>query len=381
MCIFRSIFFYLLNFTIFAANTILAQDISGKKLKDELRNDFLIGAAISTAQIEGKFPEKDKIVKKHFNTIVAENAMKTDTIHPKENEFNFELADKFVKFGMQNKMFIVGHTLIWHSQLPEWFCTDKNGKNVSPEILKKRMKNHIQKIVGRYKGKVKGWDVVNEAIKDDGTFRKSKFYEILGEEFIELAFKYAHEADPKAELYYNDYGMSNERRRDAVVKLIAKLKSKGIRIDAVGMQSHMNMNYPNINEFEKSIVAFSNAGVKVMISEWDMSVLPRVRGASANISDTQEFNEKYNPYTKGLPKEVSEEWNKRMEKFFRLFLKHSKNIKRVTFWGISDDGSWLNYFPINGRTDYGLPFDRSLKPKPFIQKILSGEIKNSASTN
>lgn len=363
-----------------AVSLLLAFEAFGQRgrevgLKDAAKGTFLVGVAITDAQVAGHFPEKTALIKKHFNSIVAENTMKPEPMQPREGEFNFAAADAFVKFGLENKMFIVGHTLIWHSQLPQWFCTDEDGNNVEPEVLKARMKKHIQTIVGRYKGLVKGWDVVNEAIEGDGSFRKSKFYEILGEEFIELAFQYAHEADPKAELYYNDYGMADKGKREGVVRLIKNLKKKRIRIDAVGMQGHMGMQHPDIAEFEKSIEAFSKAGVKVMITEWDMSALPSAWGASANISDTQEFNAKYNPYTDSLPEDVSEEWNKRMEDFYRLFLRHSESISRVTFWGVADDDSWLNNFPMQGRTDYGLAFDRQLNPKPFVKKILEGKVK------
>lgn len=360
-----------------AAANSFAQAGKMRGLKDEVRNRFLLGVALTDAQAANRFPDKTEIVKRHFNSIVAENTMKAAYLQPKEGEFNFAAADAFVEFGLKNKMFVVGHTLIWHSQLPNWFCVDEDGKNVSAEVLKKRMKAHIQTVVGRYKGKVRGWDVVNEAVEGDGSFRKSKFYEILGEEFIELAFKYAHEADPKAELYYNDYGMDGEKKREAVAALVKKLKKKRIRIDGVGMQGHMGLAHPDIAEFEKSIAAFASAGVKVMITEWDMSALPSAWGASANISDTREFNAKYNPYTEFLPEDVSEKWNARMEEFFRLFLKYSNSISRVTLWGISDEDSWLNNFPMRGRTDYALAFSRDLKPKPFAEKILKGKVREN----
>ena len=362
-------------FLLSAASNSFAAPKKIRGLKDEVRGRFLMGVALSDAQAANRFPDKTEIVKGHFNSIVAENTMKAAYLQPREGEFNFASADAFVEFGLKNKMFIIGHTLIWHSQLPEWFCVGEDGKNVSPEVLKKRMKAHIQTVVGRYKGKVRGWDVVNEAVEGDGSFRKSKFYEILGEEFIELAFKYAHEADPKAKLYYNDYGMDGEKKREAVVALVKNLKKKRIRIDGVGMQGHMGLVHPDIAEFEKSIVAFASAGVKVMVTEWDMSALPSAWGASANISDTQEFNAKYNPYTESLPEGVSEKWNARMEDFFRLFLKYSNSISRVTFWGISDGDSWLNNFPMRGRTDYALAFSRDLKPKPFVEKILKGKVR------
>lgn len=337
-------------------------------LKNTFGDKFLIGAALNTRQSFEQDKEGVKILKQHFNSIVAENCMKSALIHPKEDQYNFFAADSFVNFGEANNMAIIGHCLIWHSQCPPWFFVNENGETASPELLKQRMKDHITTVVSRYKGRVKGWDVVNEAIVEDGSYRKSKFYEILGEEFIPLAFQYAHDADPNAELYYNDYGMNVPGRRDAVIKLIKSLKQKGLRIDAVGMQGHMGMDYPTIEEFEKSMIAFAEAGVKVMITEWDMSALPTVN-RTANISDTVDFQKELNPYTNGLPDSVSEAWNKRMKSFFELFLKHSDIITRVTVWGVCDGDSWKNNFPVRGRTDYPLLFDRNHQIKPFLKEL------------
>ena len=337
-------------------------------LKNTFGDKFLIGAALNTRQSFEQDKEGVKILKQHFNSIVAENCMKSALIHPKEDQYNFFAADSFVNFGEANNMAIIGHCLIWHSQCPPWFFVNENGETASPELLKQRMKDHITTVVSRYKGRVKGWDVVNEAIVEDGSYRKSKFYEILGEEFIQLAFQYAHDADPNAELYYNDYGMNVPGRRDAVIKLIKSLKQKGLRIDAVGMQGHMGMDYPTVEEFEKSMIAFAEAGVKVMITEWDMSALPTA-SRTANISDTVDFQKEMNPYTNGLPDSVSEAWNKRMKSFFELFLKHSDIITRVTVWGVCDGDSWKNNFPVRGRTDYPLLFDRNHQIKPFLKEL------------
>ncbi len=345
------------------------KETSDVALKTVLADKFLIGVAVNPGQAAERDSVGAALIKKHFNSVVAENCMKSEVIHPEEGRYDFTLADEFVRFGEENKMFIIGHTLIWHSQLPEWFCIDEKGENVEPEVLKARMREHIHTVVGRYKGRVKGWDVVNEAIETDGSYRKSLFYQILGEEFIPLAFQYAHEADPDAELYYNDYGMAHEGKRNAVVTLVKSLKEQGLRIDGVGIQGHMGMDHPNYDEFEKSIVAFGQAGVKVMITEWDMSALPTVN-AGANVADTVSFNDKLNPYSVELPDSVSAVWNERMETFFRLFEKHSDVISRVTAWGLSDGNSWLNYWPIKGRKDYPLLFDRHFQPKPFVQDIL-----------
>lgn len=355
---------------MFFAHSLAAQSENGRGFKDAAKGRFLTGVALNTEQFFGKSAEKTALIKKHFNSITPENCMKPAALQPKEGEFNFTEADAFVKFGKENGMFIVGHTLLWHEQIPAWFFQDENGKNASPELLKKRIRTHINTVVGRYKGVVKGWDVVNEAVESDGAFRKSKFYEILGEEFIAFAFQCAHEADPNAQLYYNDYDMAAEGKRNTVVRIIKALKEKGMRIDAVGMQTHISMKYPKIEDFEKSIKAFANAGVKIVISEWDMSVLPSAWGVKRESMGEKEFNDKYNPYAAGLPDDISASWNARMESFLQLFLKHSDSILRVSAWGLSDGESWLNFIPINKRTDYGLLFDRNLAPKPFLKKFI-----------
>lgn len=339
-------------------------------LKDVFGDKFLIGVAVNVRQSSEVDTASVKIIKKHFNSIVAEDCMKSANIHPEEDRYNFEQADQFVKFGQENNMAIIGHCLIWHSQLAPWFCVDQKGNNVSAEVLKQRMKDHITTIVTRYKGKIKGWDVVNEAIEDDGSYRKTKFYEILGEEYVPLAFQYAHEADPDAELYYNDYGMHWPGRRDGIVKLIKSLKEKGLRVDAVGMQGHMGMDYPTVEEFEKSMLAFAETGVKVMITEWEMSALPTVH-ETANISDTVAFSKAMNPYPEALPDSVSAVWNARMKAFFNLFLKHADIVERVTAWGVSDGDSWKNNFPVRGRKEYPLLFDRNYEMKPFLKELIN----------
>lgn len=336
-------------------------------LKDAFADHFYIGAALNEAEITGTDAAGVELIKKNFNSIVAENCMKSEEIHPEEGVYDFTLADKFVEFGEANDMFIIGHCLVWHSQLAKWFPYDENGNYVTPEVLKKRLKDHITTIVTRYKGRIHGWDVVNEAIVEDGSYRKSPFYEILGEEFIPLAFQYAHEADPDAELYLNDYGMNVPGRRETYVKIAKDLKARGLRIDAIGMQGHMGMDYPDMVEFEESIEAFAGTGCKVMITEWDMSALPTVN-MGANVSDTVAFKAAMNPYPDGLPEDVSAEWNSRMKSFMDLFIKHSDVITRVTAWGVSDNDSWKNDWPMKGRMEYPLLFDRNLQPKPFLNE-------------
>ena len=248
-------------------------------LKDALGKHFLIGAAINQWQSDGQVPEADIVMDRHFNCATAENCMKPESLAPAEGIFDFRVADKFVGYCQQHGLKVIGHCLVWHSQAPDWWFT--NGYTASPaskEVLRERLIKHIKTVVGHYKGQVHGWDVVNEAIMDDGSFRKSPYFNLLGEEFIEIAFRTAHEADPDAELYYNDYSMAGEKKREAVCRLVRSLKAKGLRIDGVGMQSHNGLDYPNLAEYEKSIDAFAACGVKVMMTELDINVLPNPQG-------------------------------------------------------------------------------------------------------
>lgn len=340
-------------------------------LKEAFDGKFLMGTALNTNHIYGRDTLGIKLIQQHFNSIVAENCMKSMYLQPTEGVFFFDEADRFIQFGEENNMHIVGHTLIWHSQAPDWFFTDEKGKDVSREVMIERMRNHIHTVVGRYKGRVDGWDVVNEAILDDGSWRNTKFYEIIGEEYIKLAFQFAHEADPDAELYYNDYAMSQEGKRNSVVEMVKKLQEEGIRIDGIGMQGHMGMQYPDISEFEKSIEAFAALGVNVMITEMDITLLPFPAGETAEVSLTAEYQEQMNPYAAGLPEEVETAFNKRYTDFFRLFLKHQEKISRVTLWGVTDKDSWRNNWPIPGRIDYPLLFDRNYQPKPVVAQIIA----------
>ena len=340
-------------------------------LKDALKEKFYIGTALNTGHITGTNTEAVKVLETHFNSIGAENCMKSQLIHPEENRYDFTLPDQFVELGEKNGMFILGHCLIWHSQLPSWFLVDEKGEDVSAEVLKARMKEHINTVVSRYKGRVNGWDVVNEAIMEDGSYRNSKFYQILGEEFIPLAFQYAHEADPDAELYYNDYNEWYPGRRATIVRLIRTLKERGIRIDAIGMQGHVNMTGPSIEEYEATILDYTKEGVNVMITELDLSILPSPRrGIGADISANFEYQNEFNPYIEAVPDSVTLAWNDRFMDFFKLFFKHSDKISRVTLWGISDGESWKNNHPVRGRTDYPLLFDRAFQPKPIVQLII-----------
>lgn len=364
------LFIPVLMFMLMACSN--GQKLAVNTLKDAYKDKFLIGTALNNKQYTGQDAKSVAVIKQHFNSVVAENCMKSEQIQPQEGKFYFDQADLFVDFGVKNNMHIVGHTLIWHSQIPHWFFADAAGKEVSREVLTERMRNHIHTVVKRYKGKIKGWDVVNEAILDDGSFRQSKFFQILGEDYIRLAFQFAHEADPDAELYYNDYSMAHAGKRMGTVNMVRKLQQQGVKIDGIGMQGHMTMDFPTVTEFEKSIIAFAELGVKVMITEMDISVLPFPNpNVGADIANTAEYKHSLNPYSNGLPKEIYEQWHQRYTDFFRLFIKHQDKISRVTLWGLSDADTWKNDWPIKGRTDYPLLFDRNVEPKPLVQTLIN----------
>lgn len=336
--------------------------------------DYKLGVAINVTQSSNKDSLGDALIVQHFNSIVAENCMKCEVIHPKQYTYNWGDADQFVKFGEDNGMQIIGHCLIWHSQCAPWFGLDEKDKPVDKEELKARMKDHINTIVSRYKGRIDGWDVVNEAIEDDGSYRKSFFYQILGEEYIPLAFEYAQEADSKAELYLNDYNMSSPAKRAAYVKLIKQLKERGVRLDAIGLQCHIGMDYPDWNEFEKSIQAYIEAGVDVQFTEVDMGALPTINH-SADVNQDVAYNSELNPYPEALPDSVSKIWNERMTHFFSIVDKYKDHVRRVTAWGVTDGDSWKNDWPVKGRTDYPLWFDRNGEMKPFLQERLDQKNK------
>ncbi|SHJ57104.1 endo-1,4-beta-xylanase [Reichenbachiella sp. MSK19-1] len=340
--------------------------------KDGIGDKFYTGAALNVPQtIVGNDTTIQNIITEHFNAIVSGNTMKSGWLQRKKGEFNFNWADAFVDFGEQNDMFITGHTLVWHSQAPKWFFTDDDGNQVSREEMIRRMRDHIYTVVGRYKGRIDTWDVVNEAIEDDGSWRESKFYKIIGEDFIKLAFQFAHEADPEAELYYNDYSMSNPGRRAGVVAMVKSLQEAGIPIHGIGMQGHLGLDYPSLDEFEKSILAFSELGLKVSITELDITVLPSPWGdMGADVSTNVSYEERMNPYPDGLPKKVQKKFDQRYLDLYKLFLKHEDKIDRVTLWGVTDDHSWKNNWPIKGRTDYPLLFDRENQPKAVVQEII-----------
>jgi endo-1,4-beta-xylanase len=336
-----------------------------------LRGNFRIGAALNRAQFEERDPRGNPIIAGQFNTISPENALKWQSLHPRPDAYDFRQADEYLEFGEKHGMFIIGHTLVWHSQTPQWVFQNTGGQPLTREALLERMRDHIHTVVGRYKGRIGGWDVVNEALNDDGTLRPSPWYQIIGGDYISKAFEFAHEADPEAELYYNDYSLENEAKRKGAVQLLSELKQAGVPITGVGLQGHMRLDWPDAAQEAKTIEGFAALGLRVNISELDVDVLPRTTPRnSADISARAQGNAQSNPYTAGLPEQMQKALAERYRDLFQVFLAHRDSIDRVTFWGVTDGDSWLNGFPIRGRTNHPLLFDRDGRPKAALDAVL-----------
>ena len=342
--------------------------IEDSGLADTFRDKFHIGTAISNDTLENNNSRLLKLIAREFNTITAENDMKWEMIRPSLDKWNWKLADKFVDFGRKNQMLMVGHALVWHAQIPNDVFFE-NGRPRLKEGLLKIMEDHILTMVDRYKNSIAVWDVVNEAIDND-KWRRTNWFKYIGSEYFEKAFQYAREADPSAHLIYNDYGMDSPAKQDFLLDAIRRLKSKGIKVDGVGMQLHAALDGPSAKQVEDAIVKFAKAGLQVHITEMDLDVLPKVDDYSgAEISTNYSYNEKLNPYVSGLPEKISKLHTKRYTELFEVFVRHSDKVARVSTWGTVDSESWKNGWPVNGRTNYPLLFDRNYQPKEAYHSI------------
>jgi len=349
---------------------------NGPTLGSVYADDFLIGVALNTSMVNGSNPRAAEIAARQFTSLTAENDMKWQSVHPAPDRYDFAAADAYVEFGQKHRMAVIGHTLVWHSQTPAWVFQGEGGQPASREVLLERMRDHIRTVAGRYRGRIKGWDVVNEAVADGGpdVLRDSPWRRIIGDDFLDHAFRFAREADPKAELYYNDYGLENEQKRARALTLLRGLVQRGVPIDGVGLQGHYYLDHPSSAAIEQTIKDFAALGLKVMITELDVDVLPS-RGNTniADISRREQADPGLDPYTAGLPKDVQEKLARRYSDLFQVFLRQRKHIGRVTFWGLNDGQSWLNNFPIHGRTNHPLLLDRELLPKPAFFAVLRKE--------
>lgn len=362
-------------------------------LAEFFAEDFLIGTALAGGTNKGdplgNHRKERAIIEREFNVLTAENCMKPMYMRPAPGEFYFESTDLFMEFAQENEMEVVGHTLVWHHQTPSWFFSDSEGNQLDREALIERMRHHIHTIVGRYKGKILYWDVVNEVVDikpipeaeqlvdDSGkrvthqaVLRDSKWLEIIGPDYIELAYRFAHEADPETRLLYNDFSLTDPIKVDFVAMMVRHLKSKGIPIHGVGLQAHWHTGHPTLAEIAYAIDTLAATGVQISLTELDMSVLPVAQEhAGADLSDLKEYVDELNPYVEHVPDQILQLQADRFVQIFKLLLDRREVVERVTFWGVADGHSWKNFYPVAGRTDYPLLYDRSYQPKPAYHSI------------
>ena len=340
-------------------NSALKPKVDAPTLKQAYKDYFPIGVAVGPRNLTG--PEADFILQQ-FNSLTAENAMKMGPIHPEENRYFWADADTIVNFARQHGLKVRGHNLCWHQQTPKWLFTDADGKTVPKDVLLKRLKDHITEVVTRYKGKIYQWDVVNEAIDDsDQKFlRESEWSKICGDEFIAKAFEYAHEADPDAQLFYNDYNTERPGKRDRIYRLLKELLDKKVPVQGVGLQGHWSLADPTEQNLRESIAKFSSLGLKVQITELDLSVYPSEQGRRDKRPDESTT---FSP-------EMEQQQRAQYKRVFGVFREKKKDITGVTFWNVSDRRSWLDNFPVRGRKNYPLLFDAELKPKQAYYEVV-----------
>lgn len=349
-------------------------------LKQAYADAFLIGTAVNAEIVSGEDRTSGALVPLHFNSITAENVMKAEVLLPEPGAWNFAAADAFVAYGERHGMFIVGHTLVWHNQTPAWFFQDDDGAPAAPATMRERMRDYIHTVAGRYAGRVHAWDVVNEVVGEDGAYRDTlwtRAYGGDGDALVRDAFRFASEAAPDAALYYNDFNAWRPEKRDGIVRMVKMLQDAGIRIDGIGIQGHWGLNYPATEHIEAAIDAYAALGVKVMVTELDVDVLPLTKegqiigqGMMHPQFQLPEFRRFLDPYHDGLPDEVQQQLAERYAELFRIFHARRDKLHRVAVWGVEDGMSWKNGYPIPGRTNYPLLFDRQGQPKPAFDAVL-----------
>lgn len=367
--------------TLVCFTSLLASDIvhgdattNEKSLRQAADGRILIGTAIMARQLDD--PDVAALIAEQFNCLTAENEMKPSFIHPEKDRYTFENADKLVSFAHEHNMQVIGHTLVWHHRTPKWMFEDDQGNPLPRDVALENMKDHITTVMRHFKGKVKGWDVVNEAVSDGpGDLRDTPARRAIGDDYVLKAFEFAHEADPDAELYYNDYNIEQDYKRDRALRLVKSIRDAGLRIDGVGIQGHFHLDSPSAETIERGIKAFNDAGFNVMFTELDIDVLPRTGRGGADLDKTEDQG--LDPYPEGLPDDVQQKLTDRYRELFTLFMKYPK-VRRVTLWGVTDAQSWLNYYPVRGRTNYPLLFDRQSRPKPAFDAVY--QVLESAQT-
>lgn len=358
--------FAILGMLILAVPSLAARDEAdaATPLHKAFADRPVIGTAVPPLNQLNK--DELRLLTKHFNAVTPENCMKPMFLQPQEGRFDFTICDDLVRDARNRRLQVNGHTLVWHAQTPDWFFTD-NGKPAGRELLLARMRAHIQGVAGHFAGKMKSWDVVNEAIDDgEGYLRPSPWLSGIGADYIAEAFLAAHKADPAAELYYNDYGIEMPHKRDKTLRLIRELKAAKAPIHGIGIQGHYQLDRIPFKELEESILAYHAEGLPVMITELDIDVVTRASdGADISQTETQGPDR----FAKGLPDDCQKRLADQYAALFALFLKHRDIVKRVTFWGIHDGATWLNHFPAP-RTNHPLLWDRNLQPKPAFFAVI-----------
>jgi endo-1,4-beta-xylanase len=358
---------------LFAGMIAIAGGIAAQpSLKSLMPAGLRLGAAVNLAQVEGRDARSLAIVTEQFDSISPENLLKWGPVHPAPEHFDFAAADRFVELGQRHGMFVVGHVLVWHQQTPDWVFAADGGGRADRETLLSRMRSHILNVVGRYRGRIHGWDVVNEALEEDGSRRRTPWMEGIGDDYILKAFEFAHEADPEAELYYNDYNLWKPAKREGAIRIVNELRSRGLRVDAVGEQAHWGIAEPSLAQIDETIGSIaSRSGVKVMLTELDIDVLPRDPEMwGADLSKKAAIRAATNIYPDRLPNEQQQQLARRYASIFELVLQHRSRLSRVTFWGVTDAQSWLHDFPIPGRVNYPLLWDREGQPKPAFGAVV-----------
>lgn len=350
-------------------------------LKEAYSDSFMVGCAVNPMHTSGRLAPDNELILKHFNAISPENCLKPEAVQPRPGEWTFEEADEYVKFGEDNDMWILGHTLVWHNQTPSFYWYNEDGSLKSREDLIETMRAHIETVAGRYAGRIDAWDVVNEIIGEFGEYREKGWVKAFGGngyEVVRNAFIFADRYAPDAELYYNDFNVWRPAHLDGIVTMVKKLQDEGIRIDGVGIQAHWGLNYPKTEYIEHAIDTLHSLGLKVMITELDVDVLPITREGQVigqSLTDPlyqhEEFEEYLDPYKEGLPAEIEQQLADRYAELFRIFYEKRDKIDRVTLWGLTDDSSWKNGYPVPGRTNYPLLWNRDYTPHKALETVLA----------
>ena len=371
-----------LRFITFCMAAILSLPaLAQNTLKEAYKDAFKMGCAVNTQIVSGRDNRSAQIILKQFNAVSPENDLKPEVLHPQPDEWNFQAADRYVQFAKDNGLWALGHTLVWHNQTPDFFFNHADGTPKNHDEMVETMRSYIEKVAGHFAGKVNAWDVVNEIIDNDGSYRKTLWTNAFGgdgDEVVRLAFQFAHEYDPNAELYYNDFNVWRPAKRDGIARMVRMLQKNGIQIDGIGIQAHWGLNFPKNEYITAAIDTFATLGVKVMITELDVDVLPitkegQVIGKSLQdpLYQLEEFETFLDPYKNGLPDDVERLLTNRYAELMRIFYDRRDKIDRVTIWGLHDGMSWKNDYPIPNRTNYPLLFYRDRTPKPAFDAVLN----------